>query len=135
MKEFATIILLLLMQAGFSQTAEGPRGADMEARSGRIRGTIIDAGSSQPMEYANVAIYNKADSSLVTGGITNSQGEFEIGGLSYGQYYVEANFIGYEKKGFPEVRLVPARNTIDVGKMELSPSTLEIGGVDRKSVV
>lgn len=93
----------------------------MEARSGRIRGTIIDAGSSQPMEYANVAIYNKADSSLVTGGITNSQGEFEIGGLSYGQYYVEANFIGYEKKGFPEVRLVPARNTIDVGKMELSP--------------
>lgn len=130
MKEFATIILLLLMQAGFSQTAEGPRGADMEARSGRIRGTIIDAGSSQPMEYANVAIYNKADSSLVTGGITNSQGEFEIGGLSYGQYYVEANFIGYEKKGFPEVRLVPARNTIDVGKVELSPSTLEIGGVE-----
>lgn len=102
----------------------------MEARAGRIKGIIIEAGSSQPMEYANIAIYNNTDSSLVTGGITNSQGQFDISGLAYGQYYLEANFIGYEKKSFSGVRVAASRSTVDVGSMVLSPSSQEIGGVE-----
>ncbi len=131
MKKLTTIVaLILIVMAGFSQPSGGPKGADMEVRSGRIRGTIIEAGSNQPMEYANIAIYNQEDSSLVTGGITNSQGNFEIGGLAFGMYYVEANFIGYDKNSLPEINIIPAKQTVDLGKVELSPSSLEIEGVE-----
>ena len=50
------------------------------------------------MEYANVAVYDQQDSTLVSGGITDDKGEFEITGMSYGDYYLEANFIGFVKR-------------------------------------
>jgi hypothetical protein len=102
----------------------------MALRSGRIKGLIVDSHTQQPMEYANIAIYNKRDSSLVTGGITNSNGQFEIGGLGFGIYYAEANFIGYEKVSLPEFRIIPTNQTVDIGKLTLNSSSVEMEGID-----
>ena len=70
---------------------------DDDGKAGVIKGVIVDENTDQPMEYANVAVYNAADSSLVTGGITDEKGEFEIKGINFGDYYLVANFIGFNK--------------------------------------
>jgi outer membrane receptor protein involved in Fe transport len=99
-------------------------------KEGVIRGVIIDSKTGQPMEYANVAIYNTSDSTLLTGGITNEKGEFEIRGMNYGDYYLEANFIGFNKSEVLSVSLDKENRAFDSGEIKLSPSTLALGTVD-----
>ena len=102
---------------------------DNERRS-RISGIILDDKTNQPMEYANVAIYRSQDSSLVTGGITNQNGEFEIAGMGYGNFYIEANFIGFEKTQLHNIEVDSENFIIDLGTIDLSSSAVSIGEVN-----
>ncbi len=97
---------------------------------GKVIGTIVDKNTSSPMEFANVAIYDRKDSSLVTGGITNMNGEFEIPDIVYGDYYLEANFIGFDKRNIVDITLDRANRVYDVGNILLSPSTVALGEVN-----
>lgn len=110
--------------------SENNLNVDDDDKPGIVRGTIVDESTGQPMEYANIAIYNAKDSSLVTGGITNEQGQFEITGMSIGDYYLEANFIGFQKTDIENVVIDEAEPLYNSGKIELSPSAVEISSVE-----
>ena len=97
--------------------------------SGKIKGIIVDSETNQPMEYANIAIYN-ADSTLVTGGISNSTGQFEIKGLNTGDYYAIANFIGYNKITINNIKITSNNQTSDLGKIILSVITQQLNEVN-----
>ncbi|MFH0999694.1 MAG: TonB-dependent receptor, partial [Bacteroidota bacterium] len=99
-------------------------------KPGIIKGLIIDVATDQPMEYANVAIYNKVDSSLISGGITNQKGEFEINGMTYGEYYLEANFIGFDKSKVVNINLDRENPLFDAGSIILSAASTELGAID-----
>lgn len=99
-------------------------------KPGTIKGVIVDNATGQAMEYANIAIYNKEDSTLVTGGITGNNGEFEIKGMPLGEYYLEAHFIGFEKSKVNEIVLDRESPAFNSGSIKLSPSAIEIGSVD-----
>lgn len=62
--------------------------------SGKLRDTI----TGEPLSFASVALYQQADSSLVSGSISSEDGSFLISQLEAGKYYLEAQFLGYEKK-------------------------------------
>ncbi len=129
------ILLFFILSATAATLAQVPvqaRGAEMGAiaKNGKINGKIIDAETKVPMEYANVAIYSKKDSKLITGGIANEAGLFEIVDLPFGAYYVEANFIGFEKTKISDVKIIPNSTTVDVGTIELSVSRQQVGAVD-----
>ncbi|MDP2889445.1 MAG: TonB-dependent receptor [Bacteroidota bacterium] len=134
MKNLLILLFLILSTAGvvFSQVPPAAPAAGMSAvqKNGKIKGKIIDADSKTPMEYANVAIYRKLDSKLVTGGMANGAGEFEIGELPMGAYYVEANFIGFEKTTVADVKIIPNATTVDMGTIELEVSRQQIGAVE-----
>ncbi|WP_175402847.1 TonB-dependent receptor domain-containing protein [Mangrovivirga cuniculi] len=67
-------------------------------QAGKISGKVTDQ-NSQPVPFANVAILNQTDSSLVTGAVTNESGEFAMGSpKTTGTYIVRLSAIGYEKK-------------------------------------
>ena len=59
-----------------------------------LRGTIIDE-QGQPVAYANIAILNPADSTLLSGGVSNEAGQFVV---PYEQHkiLVRISFIGYK---------------------------------------
>jgi len=99
-------------------------------KSGKIVGKIIDAENNVPMEYANVSVYRKENSKLVTGAITNANGSFEIGGLPSGNYYVEAAFIGFEKTTIKDLNLLPNSQNIDLGTISLNVSTKRLSDVN-----
>lgn len=134
MKNLLILLFLILSTAGtvFSQVppAMTTPGAAPLAKSGKIKGKIIDADTKSPMEYANVAIYNKQDAKLITGAIANESGVFEISELPFGNYYVEANFIGFEKTTVADVKIIPNSSSVDMGTIELAVSRQNIGTVD-----
>ncbi len=99
-------------------------------KPGIIKGIVIDVQTDQPMEYANIAVYDSEDSALVTGGITRENGKFEITGMAYGDYYIEAKFIGFDKSKVDDINLDKENPVYDSGNIMLKPSTTEIGSVD-----
>jgi outer membrane receptor protein involved in Fe transport len=120
-------VILILILFTFHATANLD---DDDSRRNKISGTVLDGATNTPLEFANVAVYSIPDSSLVTGSITNQNGLFEITGLAEGEYYLEANFIGFNPVLIDEVVLDKDNPQIDLGRIEIDPSTVEIGGVD-----
>src|SRR6056297_3064423 len=128
--------ILLLTTAiilSLSTNAQRPGGgrANMAnmPKEGVITGKIIDKSTDQPMEYANVVIYSKRDSSLVGGTISNPDGSFKIEQVPYGRFYLTANFIGYNKIQKDSIMILPRSKEMNVGTIVLSPVATEIEGV------
>lgn len=133
-RKLLILILLILSIAGEAYSQVPPAmpnaGAAPLNKSGKIKGKIIDADTKSPMEYANIAIYRQQDSKLVTGVIANEAGLFEIGDLPFGNYYVEAAFIGFEKTIVNDIKIIPNSHSVDMGTIELAVSRQNIGTVD-----
>src|SRR5665647_1226014 len=134
MKNVLILLFLILSTVGnaFSQaTPDAIRsGMGNMPKNGKIKGKIIDAESKTPMEYANIAIYSKRDSKLVTGAIADAAGVFEITDLPFGAYYAEANFIGFKKATIDNIKIIPNATTVDMGTIELEVSSKSIAAVD-----
>lgn len=60
-----------------------------------MQGKVIDNDSEKALEYAVVSIFNE-DSSLITGGLTDSLGLFTINKLKQNPAYLTITFIGYQ---------------------------------------
>ncbi|WP_163716793.1 TonB-dependent receptor domain-containing protein [Mangrovibacterium lignilyticum] len=121
-----------LAGAGLQAMSDTPGSDPDESPSPKsvIKGKVIEKESKTPMEYANISIYNSSDSSLVTGGITNPEGAFLLERIKNGTYYVEANFIGFNKTRINNVKVTNDSKTIDLGVISLEASHHEIGGVE-----
>lgn len=65
-----------------------------------IKGTVNDQ-IGNPIEYANVALYSMKDSSMITGSVTDSLGNFEINSELIDDTFLEVSMIGYETKAVP----------------------------------
>lgn len=92
-----------------------------------VNGKLIDSDTKQPIEYVSIAIFKLPDSTLVTGCVTNSKGEFNIANLGNGKYFIKASFIGYENA----IRQVEV-NGSSVNIIEpimMKPAALTIGEV------
>lgn len=63
-----------------------------------VSGTIWDTKSNVPLSYVNVIIRKTSDSTFVGGTVTNDQGIFSIGGISPGNYVLEASFVGFKTR-------------------------------------
>ncbi|MGJ5641693.1 TonB-dependent receptor domain-containing protein [Formosa sp. S-31] len=66
-------------------------------REVNIKGKVIEAETGQPLEYATVAFLNPADNSVVTGGITDMDGHFNIK-VAAGTYNISFEYISFKKQ-------------------------------------
>ncbi len=89
----------------------------------RLTGTIIDE-QGHPIAYANVAILNPTDSTLLSGGVSNESGYFAI---PYEQNKILAriSYVGY--KTIYKICSQP-----EVGTIRLQPETIRLNGVQVK---
>ena len=128
------LLVLFFLIVGYSAIyAETPEANfttnDDDDGKGKITGVVLDENTDNPMEFANIAVYNQKDSSLVTGGITNETGQFEIGNINYGEYYLEVNFIGFNSTDVADIVLTRDNKIQDVGEVTLNSSAVSIGEV------
>lgn len=92
--------------------------------SAQIKGYVKDAQDQSALEYATVALY-RADSSLVTGVITDENGLFLIDMPKKGSYYIDASFIGYQSKKVAPIQ-VKSREAIDLGAILLKSGQMAL---------
>ena len=129
--KFTKLLVFLLFIAAGSAWGQGPNPGIVQAGKGAIiYGKIIDKASNKTMQYANIALFSKKDSSLIGGGITNEQGIFSIPNVANGDYYLEAKFVGYRKKIISSIAIVPGLKRKDLGTIHLSPAANELNSVE-----
>ncbi|MCD4789965.1 MAG: TonB-dependent receptor, partial [Bacteroidales bacterium] len=112
-----------------AQRPQGGNSGSMPSE-GIITGKIIDADLNHPVEYANIVLFRKKDSSMVTGTVTNADGEFKLEKLPFGRYYIKANFIGYKKLIINDIKIYPQQKSIDLGTIKLKQSSENLKGVE-----
>ncbi|WP_409013272.1 TonB-dependent receptor domain-containing protein [Dyadobacter sp. CY343] len=100
-------------------------GANMAfAQSGvklKIVGKIVDSQSNSPLGYASIRVFKSADSSFVSGAITDETGGFIVD-IAAGNYYALSEFIGYKPQVTPGIRLNSSNSPMDLGLIKVSPS-------------
>ena len=72
----------------------------------KIFGTVLNAETNVPLEYATVAVFSSRDSSLVAGGITDADGKFTIQ-VKPGPVYVDISFLSFKTHVFSSYDLDP----------------------------
>ena len=96
---------------------------------GSIKGYIIEKTSNNPLEFANVVIKNKSDSTYILGTVADKDGKFEFDELPFGEYQIVYSFIGFDETKSVVIVLDPKQSHIDVGKLYISESFTSVNEV------
>ncbi|MFD3003446.1 TonB-dependent receptor domain-containing protein [Pontibacter toksunensis] len=87
--------------------------------NGKVTGLVMDALTKAPVEYATVAITDKATGKIVNGSITDEMGRFSIHGLFPANYLLHVTFLGYEKATLDNVSVGNGKDEVSVGTVAL----------------
>ncbi|MFH0894241.1 MAG: TonB-dependent receptor [Bacteroidota bacterium] len=97
---------------------------------GKLHGTVLDASTEKPVEFATVALYRRKDSALVTGGTTNAKGKFDIENLPFGRYKVKINFIGYKMHIIDTLTISPKNPDVTLAVVKLKSGISDLNQVE-----
>ncbi len=81
----------------------------LHAQQKQLTGTITVRGSNQAIPFANVALYDTTDSTMISGTTSNFDGKFDISPVAVGSYSLRISVIGYE----PMTKLIEVSDTSD----------------------
>jgi outer membrane receptor protein involved in Fe transport len=123
--KYITVLIMGLMLFNTGLKASDPV-VVIPAEKGKIEGEVVDGNEKVPVEYANILVMSPKDSSMVTGGLTDLDGRFQIKDIPVGDYYVVINFIGYEKRTIDNVKVTKNNQHINLGKIDLNMTAVQL---------
>lgn len=88
----------------------------VEAQKKIVLSGIVVNAESEALVGANVALYNEADSSLITGKASGAEGVFKIDCKLINRCYLQISFLGYKTQ---TLGLVNVRKNLELGKIIL----------------
>ncbi|QJW92381.1 TonB-dependent receptor [Spirosoma taeanense] len=100
-------------------------GCPLYAQTGgklKLSGKILDGQANTPLVYANIRLFKQADSSFVTGAVTNDNGDFVMDAAA-GNYYALLEFMGYKTQKTAPIQLTRDSSPHSLGTLRLLPST------------
>ncbi|MDX1277529.1 TonB-dependent receptor domain-containing protein [Oceanihabitans sediminis] len=100
----------------------------------KVTGFIIEQDTQQPLEYATVAFFSKAENRMITGGITDQKGHFNIP-VPVGLYDISVEFIGFGTKTIPNQNLTKNTNLKTIYLSEDAESLGEIEIIAERTTV
>jgi len=92
-------------------------------QSSGLKGTLI--GEEGPVMFANIALYNASDSSLVKVQTSGEAGQFQMLGLPAGNYDLVATYVGLSPLKVDEIELVDGE-TFDLGEQKMTAAATEL---------
>ena len=142
MKKF--FILFFLINCVQLMTANNPNNPIKSNLTGhydvvqKIKGTIIDGNDGKtPVEFATIALYNKATNKVIDGATTDVKGDFVISNVASGNYKIVISFVGFIDKTIENVTIDKGKD-LDLGTIKLisSNKTLdEVTVTSQKSLI
>ncbi|SFW56978.1 Outer membrane receptor proteins, mostly Fe transport [Sinomicrobium oceani] len=116
MKKFLLLLSIFLLQYSFAQN------------SVTLTGTVVDEETQEPLEFATLVLKSLDDPDIVTGGMTDLDGKFNVT-VSPGNYDISVEFISYRPFTLKNQSITKSR---DFGVIPLS---LDIAQLDEVEVV
>ena len=101
-----------------------------DSKAGVIKGKLLGEKSREPVEYASIALYSQADSSLVTGVISKPNGGFVISKVKPGTYYIRITFIGFDRVNLSDITIDKDHNSVNLGVIKMKHANAELSTVD-----
>ena len=96
--------------------------------SGMVTGSIVDENNT-PLQYASVNVKKVSDSTTVQYGVTDNEGKFSLDGIPFGTYFVEIQFIGYQKSVSAPFVISKENAVYKISKYKMTNKNKEIGEV------
>ncbi|MCH2195429.1 TonB-dependent receptor [Kordia sp.] len=96
---------------------------------GTVQGKVIDAATKEAIPYATIVIKSKADSKVITGAISDDNGNFKIQKVSVGAIVIDVQFIGYETIS-KEATISRDNRVINLGTVSIAESATALNEVE-----
>ncbi len=93
---------------------------------GSIKGTVIESLSEQPVELANVILYDMNHKQVI-GTATNEDGQFYLAGIKTGNFTIEISFVGLRTE-IQKINITEQNPHIDLGTIRLEQKPIFIEG-------
>ncbi len=91
-----------------------------------VTGKVIDKETKQSLEYATITFFNKRQNKIITGGITNVKGAFNIP-IATGIYDIIIEYISFKTITIPNKKIF---NSNDIGIFSLEIDLEPLGDVE-----
>lgn len=122
MKKFKfALLIILLFSLGFNYAQDRPASQNKV----KITGKVLEKVTKQPLEYATISITAPNDTKVITGGITNPKGEFEVA-VDPGTYDIKIEFISFKATEFKQKNIQANTN---LGTVNLSEDAAQLNEV------
>src|SRR5688572_10979541 len=119
------IIILSFHNILFAQPGNGER-----PTIGILTGQVVESESKKPIPYSKIFLLNVRDSSLATGGLSDSLGNFNIDLIPVGPYIVKIISFGFEPLFIDSLFFSPKAPQINLGTVYMVPDANQLTEVD-----
>ncbi|RNC86774.1 MAG: TonB-dependent receptor [Winogradskyella sp.] len=113
MKHYLMLIVMVFSLVAISQ----PK-SNSDIKNGSISGRVMDANLKQPLAYVNIIVKDN-NQKVITGGITDAEGNFTIEKIPEGTVNVDITYIGY-KTITKSVTIGKGNYKVNLGDVSLS---------------
>lgn len=93
----------------------------VELKTGKVIGSVFDNTNNEAIQYAAITIYNCLDYSLMGISVIDENGYFVLNNLPFGEYCLNASFVGFQDKKIHNVVLMRQKPKVKFNKIELIP--------------
>jgi len=122
-----TLLLFFLGLLLFSARAQKPQ-VISEKSEVTISGNVIDEETKEPLEYATIVVFSKLKNAIITGGITDSKGDFSIP-VEIGAFDIRIEYIGFKTQIIENKRIT---NDENIGNFSL---ILDVEALDAVEII
>ncbi|MFT4031825.1 MAG: TonB-dependent receptor [Siphonobacter sp.] len=115
---------LLSFPAVYAQAvgpAENSSTENIRKENSKISGSLVDSTGSKAVEFATVALYNKATNKLMDGTVADDKGKFTFTNVAPGQYKLLLSFVGYYTKAVDNLTVKKGED-LDLGVIKMTSS-------------
>lgn len=96
--------------------------------TGRISGTVLDATTKQPVEFATITVLPPIGEQPLDGTVADEKGRFTLKGLAAGSYRLSISFIGYGSQ-VQAITLAEGKMSLDLGTVSLTSQAKQLNEV------
>jgi outer membrane receptor protein involved in Fe transport len=128
----STLCGLLATSGAFAQgvplasPAVAPATTKVPRGNSSLSGTVVDAITKKPVEYATVALLPEVGEQPLVGMAADEKGRFVFKSLAPGAYRISVSFVGYTARTLP---VTLTEKDTDLGALELTGATKQLNGV------
>jgi outer membrane receptor protein involved in Fe transport len=134
---------LLLLLLGLSTTAvlaQTPQGSSQPQQTAipgtatpkgnaKVSGSVVDADTKQPIEFATVALISLSTGKPVDGTMVDDKGNFTLQKVAAGQYKLNVSFLGYQLRTVENVTVASDNAEVKVGTVSLASDSKKLSEV------